>query len=79
MRMKRQVWHAVLHGKQVLANAETFVNVAEQLSPKITVLHHSSDSVRRATEHLPERRKNCKLIYGTPFPQGNWLVHNFLW
>ena len=63
--VKCQVWRAVLQGKEVVANAETFTNVAEQISPRITVLYHSADSVRRATEHLPERWENCKPLHGT--------------
>ena len=63
--VKRQVCRAVLQGKEVVANAETFANVAEQLSPRITVLYHPADSVRGATEHLPKLWENCKPLHGT--------------
>ena len=64
-KVKRQVCRAVPQGKEVVANAETFAYVAEQHSPRITVLCHSADSVRGATEHLPERWENCQPLHGT--------------
>ena len=35
--MKRQVWRAVLHGQEVVGNAEEFAAVASERCPKIKV------------------------------------------